>query len=67
MSIEFLLSALVLFLVSVPFWLRRQRRLLAEENAVRRRLGLPELTRGQFAMQVEEKSAEFRHNINQHM
>ena len=67
MTTGILLSAIVLLSVIIPFWLQRQRRLLAEENAVRRRLGLPELTRGQFAMRVEEKSAEFRHNINQHM
>ena len=62
----FLLISLTLGLLG--YWYHRRRgRLLSEENVVRVRLGLPALTRSQFEMQVVEKSAEFRANINQHM
>lgn len=62
----FLLISLTLGLLG--YWYhRRQGRLLREENVARVGLGLPVLTRSQFEMQVVEKSAEFRANINQHM
>ncbi len=46
---------------------RRQDRLLREENEIRERLGLPQLTPSQFSITVVEKSAEYGSNINQHM
>ena len=64
--ITFLLVSSVFVLFG--YWYnRRQGRLLGEENGVRARLGLPALTRSQFEIQVVEKSAEFRGNVNQHM
>ncbi len=46
---------------------RRQKRLFQQENAARKRLGLPQLTPEEFGMRVEEKSVEYRGKINQHM
>ena len=68
MTTVLIIAAILLVVIVFGYGLNhRQQRLLREENMVRDRLGLPPLTRTQFEIQVVEKSADFRSNINQHM
>ena len=62
-----IISGLIFLLLT--YWLakRREEQKRLAENEVRASLGLPPLTRGQFGLEVVEKSADFRSNINQHM
>lgn len=56
----------LLILVVLTVRKRRQRQLV-KENKIRATLDLRPLTTAEFAIKPEEKSAEYRGKINQHM
>lgn len=67
-NLALLLSLSIFGTILLLFWSWKQHnRRFERENETRQRLGLPPLTRSQFRLKVEEKSAEFKKNVNQHM
>ncbi len=56
----------VLYLLILVFR-RRRYQMLKQENEIRANLNLPPLLDSEFGIKPEEKSADYRGKINQHM
>ena len=58
---------IVVSILLVLIFRRRRYRSMKRENEIRAKLDLPPLTDHEFGIKPEEKSADYRGKINQHM